>query len=337
MIILIADKFERSGLGGLRSLGCDVVYQPDLEGEALGEAIRTTGADVLVVRSTPVTAAMLPGSLKFVVRAGSGVNTIDVKAASSHSVLVANCPGRNAMAVAELAFALMLALDRRIVDNVVDLRAGRWNKKEYSQARGLYGSTLGLLGVGHIGQEMIRRAAAFGMPVVLWSRRFDGQNRPMSAKEADALGLTTACRQISVAVAPSPENVAGRCDVLSLHIPLASGTRQMVNADLLARLKPGSTLINTARGDLVDYAALKQAIRERGLRVGLDVYETEPVESVGAFADAIAAEPTVYGTHHIGASTNQAQEAIASETVRIVSVYMETGKVPNVVNGAMGQ
>jgi len=331
MQILIADTFEASGLGGLRSLGCDVVYQPDLKDAALGDAIRSTAAEILVVRSTVVGADLLPGSLKLIVRAGSGVNTIDVKAANSSGVMVANCPGRNAVAVAELAFALMLAIDRRIVDNVVDLRAGRWNKKEYSRARGLYGATLGLLGVGHIGQEMIRRAAAFGMPVVLWSRRFDGQNRPMSSREADALGLAVACRQISVAVSPSPENVAGRCDILSLHIPLASGTRQMINADLLARLKAGSMLINTARGDLVDYDALKHAIRERGLRVGLDVYEHEPAESVGQFADAIAAEPNVYGTHHIGASTNQAQEAIASEVVRIVSVYMSTGIPPNVV------
>src|SRR5207253_1334994 len=155
-------------------------------------------------------------------------------------------------------------------------------------------------------------------------RRFDGQNRPMTTKEADALGLGIATRQTTVAVAPSPENVAGRCDVLSLHIPLAAGTRQMINADLLARLKPGAVLINTARGDLVDYDALKHAIRHRGLRVGLDVYESEPDAAAGDFGDAIAAEPTVYGTHHIGASTNQAQEAIASETVRIVSEYMHT-------------
>ena len=332
MIILIADTFEQSGIDGLTRLRCDVIYQPDLSGDALARAIEETRAQVLVVRSTKVDAAMMVGELKLIVRAGSGVNTIDVKAASSAGVLVANCPGRNAIAVAELAFGLMLALDRHIPDNVADLRAGRWNKKEYVKARGLYGSTLGLLGVGHIGQEMVRRAAAFGMPVVLWSRRFDGQNRPLLPDEANELGLTLACRQISVAVAPSPENVAARCDILSLHIPLAAGTRRMINADLLARLKPGALLINTARGDLVDYDALRHAIRDRGLRVGLDVYEHEPSDSAAAFADTIAQDPGVYGTHHIGASTNQAQEAIAAETVRIVEVYMETGKAPNVVN-----
>jgi D-3-phosphoglycerate dehydrogenase / 2-oxoglutarate reductase len=168
--------------------------------------------------------------------------------------------------------------------------------------------------------------------VVLWSRRFDGQNRPLLPAEAQSLDLAGACQQISVAVAPSPENVAARCDILSLHIPLAAGTRRMINADLLSRLKHGAMLINTARGDLVDYDALRQAVRERGIRVGLDVYEHEPEESVATFSDAIANEPAVYGTHHIGASTNQAQEAIAAETVRIVDVYMQTGTVINAVN-----
>jgi len=333
MIVLIADKFEQSGIDGLKRLHAEVIYQPELAGDALGAAVRDLHADALVVRSTQVTAdLMISPPLRLIVRAGSGVNTIDVKAATARGITVANCPGRNAIAVAELAFGLMLALDRRIPDNVIDLRAGRWNKKEYTRARGLYGTTLGLLGVGHIGSEMIRRAAAFGMPVVLWSRRFDGQNRPLLPAEAQSLDLAGACQQISVAVAPSPENVAARCDILSLHIPLAAGTRRMINADLLSRLKHGAMLVNTARGDLVDYDALLQAVRERGIRVGLDVYEHEPEESVAAFSDAIAKEPAVYGTHHIGASTNQAQEAIAAETVRIVDVYMQTGTVINAVN-----
>ena len=122
-------------------------------------------------------------------RAGAGVNTIDVAAASRRGIYVSNCPGRNSIAVAELAFGLILALDRRIPDNVADLRAGKWNKKEFSKGRGLFGRTLGVLGAGSIGQEMIRRAAAFGMNVVLWSRRFAGQTRPMTEQDARALGL----------------------------------------------------------------------------------------------------------------------------------------------------
>ena len=173
MKVLVADTFEKSGLDGLKTAGCDVVYRPDLKDDALTAAIRESSADVLVVRSTPVTGAMLEsGGLSLVVRAGAGYNTIDVATASARGIYVSNCPGKNAIAVAELAFALLLALDRRIPDNVAELRAGAWNKKEYSKARGLYGRTLGLLGYGNIGQEVARRAHAFGMPIVVWSRRF---------------------------------------------------------------------------------------------------------------------------------------------------------------------
>src|SRR5918993_4328180 len=177
MKILIADKFETSGIEGLRAAGSDVVFEPDLKDETLTEAIRTSAADVLVVRSTKVTAAMMDaGRLSLIVRAGAGYNTIDVAGASSRGIYVSNCPGKNAIAVAELAFALILALDRRVPDNVAELRAGKWNKKEYSKAQGLYGKTLGLLGVGSIGREMIVRAAAFGLDVLVWSRRFNGQS-----------------------------------------------------------------------------------------------------------------------------------------------------------------
>src|SRR4030095_165201 len=185
MKVLVADKFEQSGIDGLKAAGCEVLYQPDLKDESLAAAIRETAADVLGVRSTAATAPMLEsGALSLVVRAGAGYNTIDVATASTRGIYVANCPGKNAIAVAELAFALMLALDRRVPDNVAELRAGKWNKKEYSKAQGLYGRTLGLLGVGNIGREVIRRAAGFGLDVVLWSRRFAGQSRPLTDQEA---------------------------------------------------------------------------------------------------------------------------------------------------------
>src|ERR687898_3422339 len=190
MKVLVADKFEKSGIDGLKAAGCEVISDPDLEDDALREAIEKTGADVLVVRSTKVTAPMLDaGRLSLVVRAGAGYNTIDVAAASRRGIYVSNCPGKNAIAVAELAFALILALDRRVPDNVGELRAGAWNKKEYSRAQGLFGRTLGLLGVGSIGQEMIRRAAGFGLNVVLWSRRFAGERRPLTEPEARELGV----------------------------------------------------------------------------------------------------------------------------------------------------
>ena len=333
MKVLIADKFEKSGIDGLRAAGCAVVSDPDLKDDALREAIGKTGADVLVVRSTKVTAPMLDaGRLSLIVRAGAGYNTIDVAAASERGIYVSNCPGKNAIAVAELAFALILALDRRVPDNVAELRAGQWNKKEYSKAQGLYGRTLGLLGVGSIGQEMIRRAAGFGLDVVLWSRRFAGERRPLTEQEARELGVEAALRQVAIDLAPTPEEVAARADVLSLHLALGPETNGLVNTALLERLRPGAILINTARGEVVDEAAVAAAVRDRGLRVGLDVFANEPSGATGAFADPLIAQPGVYGTHHIGASTEQAQEAIAAETVRIITTYKETGRVPNVVN-----
>jgi D-3-phosphoglycerate dehydrogenase len=333
MKVLIADKFEQSGIDGLEAAGCEVLFEPDLTDEALTEAIRSSGASVLIVRSTKVTAAMLDaGRLSLIVRAGAGYNTIDVAAASTRGIYVSNCPGKNAIAVAELAFAHMLALDRRLPDNVADLRAGKWNKKEYSKAQGLYGRTLGLLGVGSIGQEMIRRAAGFGLNVVIWSRRYAGQQGPLSDEELKDLGVEAASRLVKIELAPTPGDVAERADILSVHLALGPETRGLVNAELLGRLKPGSMFINTARGEVVDHAALAAASREKKLRVGLDVFANEPSTATADFNDELAALPNVYGTHHIGASTDQAQEAIAAETVRIVRTYKETGRVPNVVN-----
>jgi D-3-phosphoglycerate dehydrogenase len=332
MRVLVADKFETSGLEGLRGLGCDVLFEPDLKEQALVEAIASAGPQVLVVRSTKVTAAMMAPTLKLIIRAGAGVNTIDVKAATAAGITVANCPGKNSLAVAELTLGLMLALDRRIPDNVADLRAGTWNKKEYSKAKGLAGRTLGLLGVGSIGRAVIHRAAAFGMSIVIWSRRFDGQDRELEADEARDLGLADLIRHMPIAIAPSPAAVAERCDILSIHLALGPETRGVVGADVLGRLRPGSFVINTSRGEVVDHEALRAAIVKQSLRVALDVFETEPASATGSFEDPIVHLPGVYGTHHIGASTDQAQEAIAAETVRIVQHYMETGKAPNAVN-----
>jgi len=324
MKVLIADNFEESGIAGLTAAGCEVLYKPDLVDERLANAIRDSGVDVLVVRSTKVTEPMLDmGRLSLVVRAGAGVNTIDVAAASRRGIYVSNCPGKNAIAVAELAFGLILSLDRRIPDNVTDLRAGRWNKKEYSQARGLYGRTLGLIGFGSIGQEMARRARGFGMPVLVWSRRF---------LDRGAAALEDVSQDIEVTVVNTPEEVAERSDVLSVHLALTGETRSFVGDAILGRMKPGAFFINTARGEVVDYVALAEAVKTRKLRVGLDVYAAEPSGATGEFSDPILALPNVYGTHHIGASTDQAQEAIAAETVGIIRAYKETGTVPNVVN-----
>jgi D-3-phosphoglycerate dehydrogenase len=334
MRILIADKFEQSGIDGLKACGCEVISQPDLKDDTLTKALGETNADVLIVRSTKVTEPMLDaGTLSLIVRAGAGYNTIDVAAASRRGIYVSNCPGKNAVAVAELAFALILALDRRVPDNVAELREGRWNKKEYSKAKGLFGRTLGVLGAGNIAQEVIKRAAAFGMPVVLWSRRFDGLDRAATDADLKELNLSGAdAAGLTLHLAPSVLEVAARCEILSLHLALAPDTRNLVNAGLLAKLPQGASLINTARGELIDHAALADAVRTRGLKVGLDVFENEPTAATGEYSSPLLALPGVYGTHHIGASTDQAQEAIAAETVRIVRTFKDTGKVPNVVN-----
>ncbi len=323
MKVLVADKFEQSGLDGLAAAGCEVINRPGASGDALVEALRETGADVLVVRSTQVTEAMLDaGSLALIVRAGAGVNTIDIAAASRRGIYVSNCPGRNAVAVAELALGLILALDRRIPDNVADLRAGKWNKKEYSKARGLHGRTLGLLGFGSIGREVALRARAFGMPVLVWTRRF-ATNAAARQEAVDTCGIEAV---------DTPEAVVSRADIISVHLALSKETRGFVNGALLAHARPGAFFVNTARGEIVDAPALEAAAREKGLRLGLDVFAAEPGTATADFVDPLVSLPGVYGTHHIGASTDQAQEAIAGETVRIISVFKSTGQVPNVVN-----
>jgi D-3-phosphoglycerate dehydrogenase / 2-oxoglutarate reductase len=323
MKVLVADRFEQSGLDALTAAGCDVIFQPDASGDTLVAAIKKTQAPVLVVRSTQVTDAMMDaGALSLIVRAGAGVNTIDVAAASKRGIYVSNCPGRNSVAVAELTMGLILALDRRIPDNVADLRSGSWNKKEYSKAKGLMGQTLGLLGFGHIGREVAKRARAFGMPVLVWSRRFS----------ADASAKAAAQDEHGIEVVDSPEEVMSKSDIVSIHIALTKDTRGFVDAALLGHAKNGAYIINTARAEVMDYNALADAVKDKGLRVGLDVFENEPATATAEFASALASQGGVYGTHHIGASTDQAQEAIAEETVRIIRTYQDTGKVPNVVN-----
>ena len=318
MKILVADKFEESGLAGLRETGSEVLYEPDLKDDALASRLGETAADVLVVRSTKVTAPILESArgLSLVVRAGAGVNTIDLKAASLRGVFVANCPGKNSIAVAELAMGLILSLDRRIPDNVARLHAGEWNKKEFSKARGLYGRTIGIAGMGSIGREVARRARAFGLRPLAWSRS-------LTAEKAEELGVEKV---------DSVLDLAERSDIVTLHLAAAPETRGLFGREFFARMKKGALFVNTARADLVDADALLAAIGEKKIRAALDVYPKEPSVGQGPIDDPLALDARVTGTHHIGASTDQAQEAIAAETVRIVRVYLESGKVENVVN-----
>jgi D-3-phosphoglycerate dehydrogenase / 2-oxoglutarate reductase len=318
MKVLIADKFEKVGIDGLKELGCTVVSEPEVKAEDLPQAVRNTDPNILIVRGKKVSADTLRAgtALSLVIRAGAGIDTIDVATASELGVFVSNCPGRNSIAVAELVMGLLLSCDRRIPDQVADLRQGKWNKSEYSKARGLYGRTLGIVGLGQIGREVAQRARAFGMRVVAWSRN-------LTNEEAERL---------DVLYAQTPLEVARHADAVTINVAANSETKHLVNADFLAAMKPGSYLINTSRGSVVDESALQQAVRERGIRAGLDVYQNEPAGGKGEFSSPLASLPGVYGTHHVGASTDQAQVAIAHEVIRIVQAFRATGEVPNVVN-----
>ncbi len=314
--ILIADKFSQAGVDQLKALGCEVRLMPDLSADDLAQA--TPNQTVLIVRSTKVRkeAIQQGKDLQLVLRAGAGVDNIDLPAAAAVGIYVANCPGKNAHAVAELAIGLMLAADRRIPQATADLKAGSWNKKEYSKAGGLYGRTLGLIGVGQIGVLVVKRAKALGMKVLAHSRS-------LTPERASKIG---------VEYRADPLEVAREADVVSLHVASNPETKGLVNAAFLKAMKPGAILINTARGEVVDIKALEAAVKEKGIRPALDVFEGEPGQGEAEFELSIKDAAKFIGTPHIGASTDQAQEAIADEAVRIVSEFVNTGNVPNCVN-----
>jgi D-3-phosphoglycerate dehydrogenase / 2-oxoglutarate reductase len=316
MKTLIADKFSEAHINRLTQVGCEVTYKPFAKAEELPGLIAPY--KILVVRSKQVTAETLKASdqLALVLRAGAGVNTIDVKTASARGVFVSNCPGKNSIAVAELVFALLLAIDRRVPENVAALRAHKWSKKEFSKADGIFGKTLGVIGTGQIGREVISRAHAFGLRTIAWSRS-------LTPEKAQQLGVEC-CGTL--------EDVFRQADIVSLHLALKPDTRKLVYAARLALMKPNAILINTARGEIVDAAALRAALQAGKLRAGLDVFDPEPAEATADFSDPILDLPNLYGTHHIGASTEQAQQAIAEEAIRIIQTFLRTGVVLNCVN-----
>lgn len=321
MKVLIADKFEASGIDAMKSLGLEVLSLPDATAETLPDLLAQHNPDVLIVRSTKVKAPAFEraGKLNLIIRAGAGVDNIDVPAASARGVFVANCPGKNSAAVAELVWALILACDRRIPQQTIELRDGKWNKKEYSKARGLLGRTLGVVGMGRIGREVITRGQAFGMNVVAWSRS-------LTPDAAAALNVTRC---------DSPADVAKLADVISVNVAANDDTKQLCDAAFFKAMKPNAIFINTSRGSVVDEAALLDALNNKNIRAGLDVFENEPGTPTGEFRSPISQHANVVGSHHIGASTDQAQTAVADETVRILKAYRDSGEVPNVVNRAL--
>ncbi len=316
MKVVIADKFPETYLAEFRSLGLEVDYRPDASAADLPTAARD--AEILVVRSTKVTREAIDAAqrLELVVRAGAGIDTIDVDAASARGIYVTNCPGKNSVAVAELALGLVLSVDRRIPQNTADLRDGHWNKKEYSKADGLKGKTLGLVGLGSIGQAVACRAAAFEMNLIAYTRM----------PHPDLM------QSLGVAPCATLLERAGRSDIVSVHVPGSAANRGMFGAEFFAHMKPGAIFINTSRGSLHDTAALEEAMRTRGLRVGLDVYQPEPEGGAGPFDHPLCKLPGFVGTHHIGASTEQAQNAIAAEAVRICREFMTLGRPESAVN-----
>lgn len=317
MRVLIADAFPERYLNDLRALGLEVVYDPGATTESLPEKAQHT--HILVVRSTKVDRATITAAknLGMILRAGAGYDTIDVAAASERGIYVANCPGKNAVAVAELAFGLILALDRRIADGTADLRRGKWNKKEYSKADGLKGRALGVIGLGSIGLAMVERAKAFEMHVLAHSRS-------LTFARAEELG---------VEYCSSLHEIAQKADIISVHLAQTKETKGLFNAAFFSHMKPRAMFINTSRGGLHDEAALIAAMKTRGIRAGLDVFANEPAGGTAEGLDAeIFSLPGLVGTHHIGASTEQAQDAIAAEAIRICREYVATGRPPNVVN-----
>lgn len=317
MRILFADAIEEDRLETLRDAGHETVVNASLDADELPSAIG--GFDVLVVRSTKVTADTIASAdrLGLITRAGAGTDNIDIDAASQRGIYVCNVPGRNAIAVAELTMGLLLAIDRQIPDNVADLRNEAWDKKRYTKADGIYGKTMAVIGLGEIGLAVAERAKAFGMTVL-------AERKP---RTADALARI---RSTGVQLVDSLDEMLSQADVVSLHVPKSPATIGMVDAAFLSKLPAGAILLNTARGDLVVEQDLLDAL-DAGLRVGLDVYPNEPAASQGAFQSPLAAHPRVVGTHHIGASTEQAQSAIAEGTIDVIENYA-AGRVQNCVN-----
>ncbi len=318
MRLLIADKLHPRAIEELRALPLEVEYAPELTKATL-EA-RLPGVGILVVRSTQVTASAIEKArqLNLIVRAGAEYSNIDVRAASRRGIYVANIPGRNAAAVAELVFGLLISLDRRIPDAVASLRAGRWERANFGKAEGLFGKTFGIAGVGAIGREVAVRARAFGLSVIGWGRSFS----PARARE------------LGIGHANSIEELASRSSILTLHLALNERTRGIVSKKMFSLLPPNAILLNLARADLVDQAAMREAIAA-GLRVGVDVFEEDPAEHLydgDLFKPGPKSRGLAYGTPHIAASTDQAQLSIAGETVRVIRSFLTEGDVPHVVN-----
>lgn len=316
MRLLVADPMDVQVFEELKILGIELIFQPDLTKDTLPRAL--DGVGILVVRSTEVSAEAIGAArqLNLIVRAGAGASNIDVAAASGRGIYVANCPGKNAVAVAELTMGLILSLDRQVADATADLRAGRWEKAKYSQARGLFGRRIGIAGLGAVGREVLSRSLPFGMEAHAWSKS-------LTASRASKLG---------VGYARTLAELASRSDVFTVHLLASHQTKGIISRAVLESLPMGAIFVNTARPELVDEQALADVVKTRGIKVGLDVFSNEPESASASFDAPIMKAGTVYGTPHIAASTDQAQRAIAMETAKIIRSFLTEEDIPNVVN-----
>ena len=319
MKILFADALPEAYVDLLAQRGDECTVSPELGVDDIPDAIE--GYDVLVVRSTKVTAEAIGRSnrLGLIVRSGAGTNTIDCQAAADAGIYVCNVPGTNSIAVAELTLGLLLAVDRHIPAATGDLKNGMWDKKGYSKADGLMGKTFGVVGVGEIGLAVAERARSFGMTV--------GAERKADRRH----DVEARIRSIGIRLVENLDELVAESDIISIHVPGGESTENLINERLLGLMKPTAILINTSRGEVVDEEALIAAMDDKGIRAGLDVFRHEPDSGTGEFNSALASHPNVVGTHHIGASTRQAQDATSAATVDVIEAY-RAGDPQNCVN-----
>lgn len=313
--VLISDKLESPGLDLLRQAGIELDERHGLKGDALKEAIRA--ADGVIVRSgTTVTAELLddPGKLRCVVRAGVGVDNIDVAAATRKGIVVMNTPGGNTVSTAEHTITLLMSLARLIPAADATMKAGRWDRGKFVGTQ-LAGKTLGVVGLGRIGREVARRAAGLDMKVV-------GFDPFLSPDRAGQLGIE--------AVA-GLDDLLPRCDFLTVHTPLTPETTSLIGAAQIARMPKGARVLNCARGGIINEEALVEALKSGHLAgAALDVYVTEPPPP----DHPLLKLPNVVTTPHLGASTVEAQVSVAREAAQLIIDYLTKGIVQFAVNMA---
>jgi D-3-phosphoglycerate dehydrogenase len=315
MKILVACELPADALEQLRTLATELTYTPEASAAELRETLRN--ASLLIVGGTRVSpeAIVNAPSLQMIVHAGSGPGDIAIDEASNAGVFVTHCPGRHAAAMAELALGLIIALDRKIVENTVALREGRWNRSELSAAWGLAGRTLGILGYGSVGQLLARRARAFDMHVVAWSPRLT----PEAAVEN------------GVELCNWPRELARMSDFVTVHA-VGSANEVLVDAQFVRNKRRGAGLVHLGHPGAIDEAAVALGVEELQLRVACDVHSSEPASDTGRIRCRLCELPGVIGTQRIGAQTEQARMAVATEVVHLVQAFVVSGEVHHCLN-----